>query len=98
MDDQAKTLMPRTESLSRFDAIDKRAEEVKLLMGGDIQDLRVLIGNLRESRSEGVGSNAALHDYRGQINVSTTQTLQTIGLVIVGAGVMVDILLKVLVK
>ena len=86
LDDQAKTLMPRTEALSRFDAIDKRSEETKLRLDNDIVDLRNLIGNLRESRSEGVGSNVALHDTRNQSNIDTTRLI-TIVVFAVGATI-----------
>ena len=75
LDDQAKTLMPRIESISRFEATDKRSEETKLRLEGDIQDLRSQIGDLRESRSEGVGSNVALHESRQQSNWTMGQVI-----------------------
>ena len=86
LDDQAKTLMPRTEALSRFETIDKRSEERKQQVDDAITDLRALIGNLRESRSEGVGSNVALHDTRNQSNIDTTRLI-TIIVFAVGATI-----------
>jgi hypothetical protein len=89
LDDQAKLLITRTEAISRFETIDKRGEETKLRHDAEIASLRAEIGNLRESRSEGVGSNISLRDSRTQGNIDTSRMIT---IIIAAVGISVGII------
>ena len=68
LDDQAKTLMPRTEAVTRFDAQDKRLEETKLRYDAEI-------AGLREFRSGLGGRKEEFLADRQQGNTDTSRTL-----------------------
>ncbi len=61
LDDQAKTLMPRTEALARYDGQDTRIEEMKKRYDAEI-------GSLRESRAGGSGAHDQQREGRQQSN------------------------------
>lgn len=78
LDDQAKTLMPRIETIGLFKAADDKGEALRKDLEGKIDFLRLSsekifegllkeLGNLRESRSESSGKGAGLNAFWGYL-------------------------------
>jgi|ERR1700734_3118350 len=77
LDDQAKTLMPRPETLNMFKALEEKLSGVQNVMDSrlaalqeasksDLEAVKVQVAGLRESRSEGGGKDLAQRGYRAQ--------------------------------
>jgi chromosome segregation ATPase len=61
LDDQAKTLMPRSEAISLFNGIDDKLTNLRREYDSRIEGLRHDISELRESRSETTGKSEGLN-------------------------------------
>jgi uncharacterized phage infection (PIP) family protein YhgE len=82
LDDQAKTLMPRPETLSMFKGIEDKLENVQTNAKNELTSARAALNksidtinselqSLRESRSEGGGKDRARYEFIQQKNWST---------------------------
>lgn len=83
LDDQAKTLMPRSESLSLHKNHTDRMDQLRVELDKDFEAIQKQIAELRESRSEGAGRAVLAQEARAQGNWRIGLAV-TLGVVIVG--------------
>lgn len=83
LSDQAATLLPRAEALSKFAGYDEKFEDVKKEMAAFRESHRVMIGNLQQGLSASGGQHAAERESRQQSNWGVSQAL-LVGIALVG--------------
>ena len=88
LDDQAKTLMPRSESAALFHAIDEKLGLMQSATDLKIENLRKDIASLRESRSEGTGRASQQAVY---ISMAIAGVGFVIGLLSIGVSIAVRV-------
>jgi hypothetical protein len=82
LDDSNKSNISRNEADSRFKAVESKIEDMKEIRDRDNKEMRDSIANLRESRSEGVGSTGRGASDRVEYVQNRSQSNWIIGIAI----------------
>jgi Mg2+ and Co2+ transporter CorA len=89
LDDQAKTLMPRIETMAlfrgvddKFSTLDEKLNSQRDTFDKSLDTFSKEIASLRESRSSGTGRDNAQHEFLGQRNQSILMIIAFVGMMV----------------